>query len=1206
MLSKGPHISIEAESLVPRILRINEADFAEWPDAVKSATISIAEELFLAMYNPYIPVDVVKKSVHDHFELFRRGLAHHYATSISEGITMFWSAHEGDEDFRKEAVARLLAVVPEEVLDTSRHARIVNATDATDLRLELPLFVTTPRTPEEVAKIMRLANEMQFAIIPRGGGSGLTGGAIPARKRSVVMALTKMTRISEVDRENQSITADAGALTIHVINAAKEQGFFFSVDPASKSASSIGGNVAENAGGPLCFEYGTTIDNLLSWRMVSPEGDILAVERKDHPRHKIVPEEEAVFLVRSQEGELIREIRLKGTEIRKPGLGKDVTNKALGGLPGMQKEGTDGIITDATFIVHRPLSLFRVMVLEFFGRSMENSMLVINDIVALRDTIRVTGDLVKITALEEFNAKYVQAIAYRRKSSTYEGDPISVLILQLESDDEGALDNSVRHIKGICDHYDGVDGFVARDAAEAELFWEDRHRLSAIARRTSGFKINEDVVLPLRAVPEYSRFLEGINLEYMGRAFRWALKQAGNLKGLTEDPRLVEELAYAARIISREISSTELSDQELHLHAAMVFRALAVEFPDLAETLDRLKSRMMESCIIVASHMHAGDGNWHVNIPVNSNDPIMLKNAETVAHLVMTKAQELGGEITGEHGIGVTKVAFLAEEKLNAFAEYKQEVDPRNIVNPAKLTRRTMPVAPFTFSFNRLIEDIRQSGLENKERLIALLADVQICTRCGKCKQVCPMHYPEASFQYQPRNKNMVLGALIEAIYYTQVNTGAPDPSLLDELRVITEYCTGCGKCASVCPVKIASGDVALALRGYLEDEHAGGHPIKTRALNYIAENPAHRVPLAGKFASIGQGVQNRLLGGIPQGLKKRFANPLFSGPGPKPGYMNIYESLALHKGTLFVPESGARGTALYFPGCGGGVFFRNISLAGVALLLKAGYAVLLPEKHLCCGYPLLAAGEHEAFAVNQDRNITHLRLLTARSAGLGYPVDRVLTACGSCRDGMERHFIGKVLRLEGKEDVPIDDACRFLMEMYGQSLALLPEAGPLSLVYHTPCHAEIPGVKKTVSGRLFAAALAETSGARVIVSPGCCGESGLGAMTSPGIYNALRAKKAQGLTQDLARAGNGAEVLVSCPSCKMGITRILLNRGEKRRVLHVLEFLAEQAIGKKTRRRSQKLIASTPAIDGVRHVAMDRLPSVQLTRQDVKEDAEE
>jgi len=1206
MLSKGPHISIEAESLVPRILRINEADFAEWPDAVKSATISIAEELFLAMYNPYIPVDVVKKSVHDHFELFRRGLAHHYATSISEGITMFWSAHEGDEEFRKEAVARLLAVVPEEVLDTSRHARIVNATDATDLRLELPLFVTTPRTPEEVAKIMRLANEMQFAIIPRGGGSGLTGGAIPARKRSVVMALTKMTRISEVDRENQSITADAGALTIHVINAAKEQGFFFSVDPASKSASSIGGNVAENAGGPLCFEYGTTIDNLLSWRMVSPEGDILAVERKDHPRHKIVPEEEAVFLVRSQEGELIREIRLKGTEIRKPGLGKDVTNKALGGLPGMQKEGTDGIITDATFIVHRPLSLFRVMVLEFFGRSMENSMLVINDIVALRDTIRVTGDLVKITALEEFNAKYVQAIAYRRKSSTYEGDPISVLILQLESDDEGALDNSVRHIKGICDHYDGVDGFVARDAAEAELFWEDRHRLSAIARRTSGFKINEDVVLPLRAVPEYSRFLEGINLEYMGRAFRWALKQAGNLKGLTEDPRLVEELAYAARIISREISSTELSDQELHLHAAMVFRALAVEFPDLAETLDRLKSRMMESCIIVASHMHAGDGNWHVNIPVNSNDPIMLKNAETVAHLVMTKAQELGGEITGEHGIGVTKVAFLAEEKLNAFAEYKQEVDPRNIVNPAKLTRRTMPVAPFTFSFNRLIEDIRQSGLENKERLIALLADVQICTRCGKCKQVCPMHYPEASFQYQPRNKNMVLGALIEAIYYTQVNTGAPDPSLLDELRVITEYCTGCGKCASVCPVKIASGDVALALRGYLEDEHAGGHPIKTRALNYIAENPAHRVPLAGKFASIGQGVQNRLLGGIPQGLKKRFANPLFSGPGPKPGYMNIYESLALHKGTLFVPESGARGTALYFPGCGGGVFFRNISLAGVALLLKAGYAVLLPEKHLCCGYPLLAAGEHEAFAVNQDRNITHLRLLTARSAGLGYPVDRVLTACGSCRDGMERHFIGKVLRLEGKEDVPIDDACRFLMEMYGQSLAHLPEAGPLSLVYHTPCHAEIPGVKKTVSGRLFAAALAETSGARVIVSPGCCGESGLGAMTSPGIYNALRAKKEQGLTQDLARAGNGAEVLVSCPSCKMGITRILLNRGEKRRVLHVLEFLAEQAIGKKTRRRSQKLIASTPAIDGVRHVAMDRLPSVQLTRQDVKEDAEE
>ena len=1207
MLSKGPHISIEAESLVPRILRINDADFSEWPDAVKTATVSIAEELFLAMYNPYIPVEVVKKSVQDHFELFRRGLAHHYATSISEGITMFWSAHEGDEDFRQEAVARLLAVVPDEVLDTSRHARVANATDATDLRLELPLFVVTPRTPEEVAIIIRLANEMQFAIIPRGGGSGLTGGAIPARKRSVVMALTKMTRISEVDGEEQSITAEAGALTINVTNAAKHQGFFFSVDPASKAASTIGGNVAENAGGPLCFEYGTTIDNLLSWRMVTPEGDLIEVKRDNHPRHKIVPDEEAVFLVRTPQGELIREIRLKGTDIRKAGLGKDVTNKALGGLPGMQKEGTDGIITDATFIVHRPLSLARVMVLEFFGRSMENSMLVINDIVALRDTIRVNGDLVKITALEEFNTKYVQAIAYRRKSSTYEGDPISVLILQLESDDAAALENSVRHIKGICDHYDGVDGFVAKDAAEAELFWEDRHRLSAIARRTSGFKINEDVVLPLKAVPAYSRFLEGINLEYMGRAYRWALKQAGYLKGLSEDSRIVEELAYVTRIISREISAAELSDQELHLHTVMVFRALAVDYPVFAEKLENIKSRMMGSCIIVASHMHAGDGNWHVNIPVNSNDPIMLKNGEIVAHMVMAKAQELGGEVTGEHGIGVTKVAFLTDEKLYAFAEYKQLVDPRNIINPAKLTRRTMPVAPFTFSFNRLIEDIRQSGLENKERLIALLADVQICTRCGKCKQFCPMHYPEASFQYQPRNKNMVLGALIEAIYYTQVNTGQPAPELLDELRVITEYCTGCGKCASVCPVKIASGDVALALRGYLEDEHAGGHPIKARALNYIAKNPALRIPLAGKFASIGQGIQNKLLGGVPAALKKRVANPLFSGPGPKPGYMNIHESLALHKGSLFVPEGGAKGTALYFPGCGGGVFFRNVSLAGVALLLKAGYAVLLPEKHLCCGYPLLAAGEHEAFATNQDRNITHLRRLAAKAAKLGYPVDRVLTACGSCRDGMERHFIGKVLRREGETDIPIDDASRFLMEIYGERInAAQQGAEPVSLVYHTPCHAELPGVKKTASGKLFAAALAEASGANVVLSPGCCGESGLGAMTSPAIYNALRAKKEQGLEQDLAKAGDGAEVVVSCPSCKMGITRILLNRGEKRRVLHVLEFLAEQVLGKKKRRRCQKLVASTPAIDGVRHVAMDQLPSVEITKQDVKEDAEE
>lgn len=107
---------------------------------------------------------------------------------------------------------------------------------------------------------------------------------------------------------------------------------------------------------------------------------------------------------------------MRGDEIRLPGLGKDVTNKVLGGLPGMQKEGVDGLIIDAVFTLHDQPKYSRVLALEFFGRSMKPAAELINKIVELRNRIRNEGDYVRVSALEEFNVKYVQAIEYKRKS----------------------------------------------------------------------------------------------------------------------------------------------------------------------------------------------------------------------------------------------------------------------------------------------------------------------------------------------------------------------------------------------------------------------------------------------------------------------------------------------------------------------------------------------------------------------------------------------------------------------------------------------------------------------------------------------------------------------------------------------------------------------------------------------------------------------
>ncbi|MEG2004821.1 MAG: FAD-binding oxidoreductase, partial [Bilophila sp.] len=682
MPHKGPHISIAPDFVVNRILRINLDDFADWPEAVRHLAIEIAEELFLVAYNPFVDAATVKASVKERFDREVFALAHHYANSIGEGITLFWSAHEAEAAFRVELVKRLSAFLPAGAIVTRPGALVACSTDATDLRMELPLMVVEPANAQEVSDLVKLANELKFALIPRGGASGMTGGAVPMRRRSVVVRVTRFTALSAVDRENMTVTLDAGVITEAAINAVAKEGFLFTLDPASKAASTIGGNIAENSGGPCAFEYGTTLDNLLSWRMVTPTGEIISVERKNHPRHKIMPDETAVFEVKDMSGGVRSVVELHGSEIRLPGLGKDVTNKALGGLPGMQKEGVDGIITDATFIVHKKPKHSRVMVLEFFGRSMHQAAVVIGQIVALRDSIRKDGDYARLSALEEFNAKYVRAIDYQRKSLNHEGLPISVIILQVDGDEPYLLEKCVQEIALIVNEQDNVALIVAQNEKEAEQFWEDRHRLSAIARRTSGFKINEDVVIPMHRIPDFALFLEQLNLECAAAAYRHALQELGRLPGMPlEDKDLNREFVNVSRLAQGTVPEGEISDDELEERAVTFLALMAERYSRLAVKIKKISENMLVGRVLVASHMHAGDGNCHVNIPVNSNDLQMLELAEETAVRVMAEAQEMGGAVSGEHGIGITKIAFLSKEKMDAIRAFKERVDPRDVFN---------------------------------------------------------------------------------------------------------------------------------------------------------------------------------------------------------------------------------------------------------------------------------------------------------------------------------------------------------------------------------------------------------------------------------------------------------------------------------------------------------------------------------------------
>ncbi|MDO5536650.1 MAG: FAD-binding and (Fe-S)-binding domain-containing protein, partial [Desulfovibrionaceae bacterium] len=1172
MPQKGPHISISPDFVVNRILRINIDDFQAWPESVRQLAISIAEELFLVAYNPFINAETVRASVNAHYERDSMSLAHYYATAISEGITMFWSAYEAEEAFRGRLLERLRGFLPESGILDDPASIVSSATDATDLRMELPLMVVEPDSTEQVSELVKLANELKFALIPRGGGSGMTGGAVPARKRTVIVSLTRMNRISSIDLEGLTVTCQAGCITQDVIAAVNKAGALFSVDPASKQASTIGGNVSENAGGPMAFEYGTTIDNLLWWRMVTPTGEIISVEREHHPRHKILPDETAVFVVKDMSGGVRNVVKLRGDELRLPGLGKDVTNKALGGLPGVQKEGTDGIITEVCFTTHPKPKFSRVMVLEFFGRSMTPAAVVVRELVGLRNRIREEGDYAHISAMEEFNAKYVQAIEYQRKSTKYEGEPISVIIVQVDGDDAYLLDKCVDNIVQVVEQQEFVDISVAQDKKEAERFWEDRHRLSLIAKRTSGFKMNEDVVIPIGRIPEFSQFLEQVNLECTAKAYRRALQDVGRCSGFPmEDREFNKEFSYISKGALGQLSSNDVSDTEILSRARAFLEKLCEKYPRLQRSIHSIMEDMEASRLVVASHMHAGDGNCHINIPVNSNDHDMLEHAEEVACQVMTKCQEMGGEVSGEHGIGITKIHFLSQQKMDDLRLFKERTDPRDVMNPAKLVYRDLPVKPFTFSFNGLIRDISESGLSDKDTLIGILRNVQTCTRCGKCKTVCPMTCPQSSLQFHPRNKNMVYGMLVEAIYYSQINKGRVDDRLMRALRYQIEHCTACGRCMAQCPMKIPSGEVALTLHAMLEHEHAGGHPLKGRVMDWLAKDVPTRMPKVAKMASLGQKMQNKFLSVVPEPWRRRMESPMFSGPGPKMGYTNLYESLKVHRGNIFSTQDSPEKLplALYFPGCGGSLFYDRIGLSTVMLLLHAGYAVMVPPRHMCCGYPALAAGMDVVYEDNMAKNRQYLASMLRSVQQQGYTCTNIVTSCPTCLDSLERYEL-----TEQFPEIKLMDVSQLTLPILNEKASgqSTPLPAGTRLVYHGSCHCPWAGVHRIKGHQLLMQQVEQFSGAKLSLSPGCCGESGTGAMTSPAIYNELRKVKQEKLTELMGSDYKDA-LLVSCPSCKIGIARCMLNAKRKNHVLHIAEFIAGLIDGEDRRQSFRKKV---------------------------------
>ena len=1102
-------------------------------------------------------------------------------------------------------------------------ARVSHVTDATDWRVEYPFVVLYPDTEEEIGHLVRGCIEAGLTIIPRGGGTGYTGGAVPLTPYSAVINTEKLIDIGPVEElvlaghetPYATIRTGAGVVTDRVSEAASLAGRVFAVDPTSASASCIGGNIAMNAGGKKAVLWGTALDNLAWWKMVDPDGNWLEVERVNHNYGKIHEQENVEFRLKRFDpsgrkllGEEV--LVMPGAACRKTGLGKDVTDKFLGGIPGVQKEGTDGIIVAARWVLHKMPPVTRTVCLEFFGQVRE----AVPAIVEITDYFKPGGAGnaagVLLAGLEHLDERYVKAVGYATKAKRH-GRPKMVLIGDIVGYDEKAVMAAASDVVRMC-NLRAAEGFIAVDGETRKKFWLDRSRTAAISRHTNAFKVNEDVVIPLPRMGEYCDGIERINIElstqnklalcaalseflqgelplHAGDAnldkdvligdrkqaaldyveavrlrWEWLLDNldlplaeaesrfasygvvAGELTNKAANPKLFHRLQdYSVR------TSWKL---ELKARLAKIFDGAM--YRPILERIEAIHKEVLRGRVFVALHMHAGDGNVHTNIPVNSDNYEMLQTANKAVERIMHLARGLDGVISGEHGIGITKLEFLTEEEIGPFRAYKQKVDPEGRFNKGKLMAGGDLSNAYTPSFNLLGAE----SLIMEQSEIGKISDmVKDCLRCGKCKPGCSTHVPRANLLYSPRNKILATSLLVEAFLYEEQTRRGISLKHFDEFNDVADHCTVCHRCLKPCPVDIDFGDVSVAMRNFLrKQDKKRFSPGTVAAMTYLnLKDPATIKLMRGVMMDFGFKAQRlahkaaKALGLVQETRKHPPAS--LGAPSvktqvihflnrPMPGNLPKRTSRALLdiEDDKVIPvirnpkktteESDA---VFYFPGCGSERLFSQVGLATQAMLYEVGATTVLPPGYLCCGYPQNASGdEDKGQKITTDNRVLFHRVATT----LNYlDIKTVIVSCGTCMDQLQKYQFEKIF-----PGCRLLDIHEYLME---KGIKLEGVEGT-RYMYHDPCHTPMKAY----------APLAVTKalmGQDVPLTDRCCGDSGSFAYSRPDIATQVKFRKQQEIekgAEQLRADGFTGEVkiLTSCPACLQGLSRYDDDAGTK------------------------------------------------------------
>jgi glycolate oxidase len=360
----------------------------------------------------------------------------------------------------KEIVAELEAVIGSERVLSSPVDLIAYSFDGT-FEQHLPDTVVLPETNEDVSAIVRVAAQYDVPIVPRGMSSGLAGGSIAVRG-GIVMSLTRMNRILEIDRENMTVAVEAGVVTANLEKEVGKVGLFYPPDPSSNKQSTIGGNVACNAGGPRCLKYGVTGDYVMGLTVVLASGEVL---------------------------------RTGGKPIKNV-VGYDLTSLFVG------SEGTLGVVTEALLrLIARP-QFVRTARAEF--PSLDDASRAVNAILAA-GIVPATLEIMDETAIACIEEAMQLGLPL---------DVEAMLIIEADGSDERAVVREIEAAARICRENGARRVSVARDEEERESLWRARRSVSPSLIRKAPNKLGEDITLPRSAIPEAVRRIKALSARH--------------------------------------------------------------------------------------------------------------------------------------------------------------------------------------------------------------------------------------------------------------------------------------------------------------------------------------------------------------------------------------------------------------------------------------------------------------------------------------------------------------------------------------------------------------------------------------------------------------------------------------------------------------------------------------------------------------------